>query len=141
MRDAIGALGDARQQRLLDGPAGRVLGVDDAARGVAALAAQLEMSVAIAIEGDAQLVGEAQDVLGRLAHAALDDVAVAKAVADAQRVLDVDLGGVGRVQHAGDATLRGAGVRIGGRALGDDQDTPVVGRRQREGQAPPARTR
>ena len=57
--------------------------------------------------GDAELVGEAQDVLGRLAHAQLDDVAVAQPVADAQRVLDVRARSESSgSEHGGDAALR-----------------------------------
>ena len=65
----------AGQQRGLDGRAGRVAGVHDAARAVAALAAQGELPVGVAVERHPQLVGQVQDVLGPLAHAALDHLA------------------------------------------------------------------
>ena len=53
-RDAVGAPRDAREQRLLDRPAGRVLGVDDAAGGVAALAPERQVPVGVAVERDAR---------------------------------------------------------------------------------------
>ena len=71
-------------------------------------------------------------MLGRLARAQLDDVAVAEAVTDAQRVLDVRLDGVVGIQRAGDAALRVGGVGVGGRALRRDDDAAVLGRAQGE---------
>ena len=141
-RDAVGAPRDARQQRRLDRPAGRVLGVDDAAGGVAALAPERQVPVGVAIERDAQLVGERQDVLGRLARADLHDVAVAQAVTHPQRVVDVggDRLGVVGIQRAGHAALREGGVGVGGGALGRDHHPPVFGRAQREVQACQPRT-
>ncbi len=138
-RDAVGAFGHPLQQRLLDRPAGHVLDVDDPARGVAALASQLEVSLLVAVEGDAQLVGQAQDVLRALAHAALDGGAAAQAVAHPQRVGDVRLHLVGRIQHAGDTALGPAGVGIARGALGGDHHPAVLGGAQGEVQASQAR--
>ncbi len=131
-RDPIGALRHLRQQRGLDRPAGRVLDVDDAPRGVAPFAPQGEVAIRVAIERHAHLVGEAEDVLGRLARAELDDVAVAEAVADAQRVLDVGRDAVLGIERPGHATLRVGGVGVGGGPLGGDHHPPVLGGPQRE---------
>ena len=75
--------------------------MDDAAGGVAAFAPQGELAARVAIERHPHLVGEPEDVLGRLARAELDDVAVAEAVADAQRVLDVGGDAVVGIQRPG----------------------------------------
>ena len=115
--DALGALAGPRQQRGLDGGAGHVARMHDAALAVAALAPELEVAGVVAIEGHPQRVGQVVDVGGTLTHADLDGVAVAQAIADAQRVFDVLLEGVARAQHAGHAALGVAGVGLGQRAL------------------------
>jgi hypothetical protein len=133
-RDSIGALGHAAEQRLLNRPAGGVLDVDDPAGGVPPFAPELEVAGGVAIERDAQLVGQPQDVLGPLARADLDDLALAEPVADPQRVLDVGGHAVVWIERPGHAPLRVGGVGVGGGALGRHHH-PAVGRRpQREGQ-------
>ena len=125
--DALGALAGPRQQRGLDGGAGHVARVHDAALAVAALAPELEVAGVVAVEGHPQGVGQVVDVGRTLTHADLDGVAVAQAIADAQRVFDVLLEGVARAQHAGHATLGVAGVGLGQRALRHHHH-PAVGR-------------
>ena len=76
-RDAVAALRDALEQRLLNRPPGGVLGVNDPPRGVAAFAPELQVAGGVAIERHAELVGEPEDVLGALARADLHHLAVA----------------------------------------------------------------
>ena len=58
-----------------------------------------------------------------------------ESLTDSERVLDVGLDGVGRIEHGSDATLRPVGVALVGRALGGDQDPTRGGGLQREGEA------
>ena len=112
-------------------------GVDDAAMAVAALARQGQLAVFL-VEVRAA-ADQVVDLLGRLAHHHLDDVAVAQAGAGGQRVLDVVLEAVLRRQHAGDAALGVGAVALLDAVLGDDQHVagpaappgPPAGRRCR----------
>jgi hypothetical protein len=76
--------------------AGHVPGVDNAAGAVAALAAELKLAVWLTVEVHPQLARQVKDVLWPLAHAHVHHIAVAQAIADAQRVFNMLLGRVAR---------------------------------------------
>jgi hypothetical protein len=100
---------------------------------------QRELPGGVSIEVHAELVGEVKDVRRTLAHAALDRLRLAQAVAHHQGVGDVLLGGVVGPQHPGDAALRVLRVRLGGRPFRGDEHAAVLGGAQREVQ--PGQTR
>ena len=83
----VGAHGG--DERALDLAAGGVLGVDDAAGGVAAFARQIEGAAVVGVEVGAVAIDELADGLRAVAHAELDDVLVAQPFADGERVRDV----------------------------------------------------
>ena len=98
------------EQRALDLAAGDVAGVDDAPLAVPALAAELELPVAVARETARRVSDSQLDRRRRLARADLDDRLVAEARARDERVLDVRLERVVGRQHRGDAALGPARV-------------------------------
>ena len=132
-------------QRLLDGPAGGVVDMDDPAVAVPALAGQVPaLAVAVAGEGHAQL-RQPRDRRRRVLDHELDRGAVVEAGAGDHRVLDMRLERVAGLEHRRDPALRPAGRALAlgqhrhlealreverrrqpGRAGADDQDVVVL---------------
>src|SRR5262249_55222992 len=137
--DALGSRAHGGEERALDLAAGRVLGVYDPARGVAALAAELEAAVGQAAERGAELLGERAGVARAPGPAQADELGIAEPVADRERVGDVLLEAVVVAEDARDAALRVRGVRVVGLALGHDRHRPVLRGAQREVEARDAR--
>ena len=124
------------EERSLDLPAGDVARVHDASRGVASLASELERRGS-ARGGVVELRPErleVEDALWGLAHDALDDVALAQPRPGHERVFDVRVEAVRRVEDRGDATLGPRRVGFLAGALGDDGHLRAVRRTQREGE-------
>ena len=123
-------VGHRRQQGALDFAAGDVLGVEDAALGMAALPAEVELARAVRTgylalgEMHAQL-----DQLRNARRAILDDRAhgrfLAQAGARFERVAHVQFEGVLLARDGGDAALGVVGIRLGAVLLGDDRHAPV----------------
>ena len=134
----FGCAGHRRQQRPLDLAAGDVLGVQDAAFGVAAFLAEVQFARAVGAgnlplgELHAQL-----DQLGDARRAFLDDRAdrrfLAQAGARLERVAHVQLERILFARHGRDAALGVVGVGLGAVLLGDDGHAPVRRDFQRKG--------
>jgi hypothetical protein len=133
--DAIGAVGNRREQGALELTAGDVAGMGDPPRGVATLASQVEVAAWAAREPHAEALAELAHALRALTHRKLDDLAAAQAVAHPLGVGDVRPEGVVAGEHGGDPALREGRVGVLGGALGHDEDAPVLARPQREAEA------
>ena len=123
-------LGHRGQQGALDLAAGDVLGVEDAALGMAALSAEVQLARAVGAGNLALGKVHAQlDQLRNPRRAFLDDRAdgrfLAQARAGLQRVAHVQLEGVLLAGHRRDAALGVVGVGLGAVLLGDDRHAPV----------------
>ena len=111
-----GALDDGPHHLLAGGVA---QGVDDAVVAVAPFAAQGQLA-GLFVEAGSPL-DQLADARGRLADDHLDDFAIAQRAAGRERVGDVVLEAVLRVQHAGDAPLGIVAVGLLQAFLGDHQ--------------------
>lgn len=94
-------------QRHLDGVAGRVVDMDDAAVAVPALARQVQR-VAVHVERHAQLCQPGDRARCAFDHH-FDDRAVVQACAGDHRILDMAFEGVAGLEHRGDPALRPIG--------------------------------
>ena len=133
-------LGDRRQQGPLDLAAGDVLGVENAALGMAALLAEVQFARAVGAGNLALGKLHAQlDQLRNPRRAFLDDRAdggfLAQAGAGLERVAHVQLEGVLLAGDGGDAALGVVGVGLGAVLLGDDRHAPM--RRDLQGEGKP----
>jgi hypothetical protein len=130
----VGMQLDSGQEGTFDFPARSILGVEDAAFGVAALAAKAEGAVFAAVEPGA--------IVNKLLHtqgAIFDDHAhhflIAKAIARVERVGNMGFEGVHVGNHGGDATLRILGIALVFVALGDDEHLAQLRRLERKRQS------
>ena len=129
-----GARRHLRHKRLLHlGARGIALGVDDPGTRVAALAGERELP-ALLVEVGAAL-DELADPRRPLPHNHLHHLALAKPLANGQRVGDVGLEAVGLRQHHRDAALGILGVALAQLVLAHEQHLAVLRRRQRRAQA------
>jgi hypothetical protein len=124
----------------VDGRTGHVVYVGDTPHVVAALAAEVEITIRVSIEGDAYLVGKIEYVLGSLAYAQFYSVARAQTVAYAQGILDVLFGGVVGPQDACHSALGVLGVVVGQLALRNQDHAAMGASTQCEVKAGEART-
>ena len=104
-----------------------------------ALAAEVELPGLGASEPDAD-VEQALDLIGALAHAHLDHVAIAQAIARGQGVLDVEVDAVVGGEHRGHAALSPVGVGVGPLLLRDHDDAAMLRGEQGEVEASDAGT-
>jgi hypothetical protein len=126
--------GDA-EQGILDLAAGHVAGVDDAPRGVSALAAEIQLAVpGAAGEADAERL-ERGDPARAFGDALADHLLVGQSAAGGQRVANVGLERVVGADDGGDPALGPAGGALLARALGQDQDVGGACGLERVGQA------
>jgi hypothetical protein len=90
-------------QRLLHGPAGCIVDVDDAAMRMAAFTRQVQ-GASLGIEGHADLF-EPADCLGGVFDHELDRFTPVKARAGHHRIAHVIIEGVALIEHGGDPAL------------------------------------
>ncbi len=113
-----------------DRPAGGVARVQHPADAVRRLAGQRDLAVRLAIEGRPP-VHQLVDVGRALGHQNAHRVDVAQPVAGRQRVLQVQPRVVVFAHRGGDAALGVAGIALGRGRLGQEQDLPGLGERER----------
>ena len=122
------------RQGARDLAAGRVAaGVQPPGDRVRALAAEHDLAV-LAVEPRADL-DQLADAVGALVDEHSDGVGVAKARAGVDRVLKMQVGGVGLAQSGGDAALGKEGRRVVQAGLGQQADVPAPRRGDRRRQA------
>src|SRR3954453_1201551 len=119
--DLLGVLHQLLVEDVHDRLAGDVGDVVGAGGGGAAEGAGAELSLLVAVEGDAEVL-EVEDFLRRLPGHDFDRVLVAQVVGALDRVERVGLPGVARVQRRVDAALGGVGVGADRVDLADDPD-------------------
>ena len=131
----FGWLLDGGEQRPLDLAAGDVAGVEDAALGVAAFAAEIEFALAILQLALVELHAEVDQLLdaaGPSLTMSADHGFIAQPGAGVEGIAHVELEGILAAGHAGDAALRPGGVRFCAAALGNDDHRAVGGGRAGE---------
>ena len=128
----LGCLAAADFERLLDGPAGRIGDVDDAAVAVAALAGQVQRPV-FGCERHAER-DQTLDRARRGFDDMLDDLAVVQARAGDHGVVDMGFEAVAFLEHGGDPALRPRARAVAQCALGDHRDLVGLGKVERRGQ-------
>jgi hypothetical protein len=117
-------------QRLLDGPAGRIIGMNHAPMGVAAFACEVELRGPIVAFDFGEAYSPFQQPLNALLALRDDeahDVGVAQTSASDQSVLNVGIDGIPRVQHRGDSALGVERAAFGQRDFRADRNAAVVG--------------
>ena len=122
-------------QCILDGAAGGVFGVKDAAHGVPPFMAQIELREAGGLRAPIKLDADFDqfaDPAGAIGDDTADDGLVAESIAGLQSVLDVEFKGVLCAGYAGDPSLCVAGVGFVGSAFCDDGHRPKGGGLQGE---------
>ena len=129
----VGMTPHRSHQRTFDLGARQVLVVQDAVLRVAPLAVQLEPPVGRLVEARAPC-DQVADQLGSTAHHQLHGGRIAFSGAAHQRIADVFFERVGGIRHRTDTALRIVGVALVQFAFGDDGDTAVFGRFEREAQ-------
>lgn len=107
-----------------------VAGVQNATRGVSALAREVPLAILLPPELHAA-VDEILDPLGGVFADFMDDGALAEPCAGDHGVARVLVEGVGGIHHAADATLREVGVAVRKAFLGDEHDLAVAGKVKR----------
>src|SRR3990170_2742813 len=117
-------LGERGEGELDVGAGGVAAGVEDAGRGVGALAGEGDLAV-LGVERHAE-AHEVVDAVGGLGGEDAGGLAVYEAGAGGDRVVEVLLGGVARPDGRGDAALRPARVAVVNGALGDDEHGAVL---------------
>ena len=120
-----------------DFESGEIVRVKDAALGVSAFTAEVQLGAAgwffAQVERHAE-VDQLLDALGTFAHDELDNIPVAKPGAGFEGVFDVQFERIFRAGHAGHAALRPSGVGRGLGAFGDDGDGALIGGLERVSQ-------
>ena len=129
----IGVAADRFDERPFDLGAREVFVVEDAVFAVAALAVELETSVGGLVEARAPR-DQVADAVGGLAHHQLHRFLAALACAADQRVMDMLLERIRGVGHRADAPLGIVGVALFHFALRHDDDMPVGGGLECEGE-------
>ena len=119
-----------------------VMGVQDAALGMPALASEVELRAPFRffpqVEGHAEC-DQLLDAVGTLADNEVDDILVAEACTRLEGVLGVQIEGVFRTGHAGHPALSPRGVGRGFGPFGHHGHRPVGGGLEGVGQAGDAR--
>gem|GEM_PF-5405939 len=115
--------GDRPEERLLDGPAGHVLHVEDSPLGVPPLLAEGIVATLQPGELHPQLHDLAHP-LGSLRDDRPDNLLIAQPVPGGQRVGHVQVEIVRGRGHRGDPALRVVGIRLGAVLLGDHANAP-----------------
>jgi hypothetical protein len=133
----VGMAGHGVEQSPLDFAAGDVLGVQDAAFGMTAFAAQIQFAAAVDIafgkfHAEFDQFGDAGGALG---DDGAHDLLMAEAGAGGEGVAHVHFDGVLLAGDGGDAALGVVGVGFGAGFLGGNGDAPQMGGLQREGKA------
>jgi hypothetical protein len=134
----IGALAGARQQGVLDGPAGGVGGMQDPAGGVSAFPGQVEFRLALAAWLARERHPEVRqpvDRLGALAHGEAHDLRLVEAGPGLQGVLDMRVDGIPGTGDGGDAALGIQCAALLQPALGEHGHLQVLGQLQGQSQA------
>ena len=115
-------------QRRDDGMAGGIGCVDDASMAMAAFACQVEAEFGLLIARERHAVAD-QPFNGRAP--VLDDVAgsgfIAQSCASDERVVDVFVMAVARIEHGGNAALRPIAGAFRQAAFADDDHAAVIG--------------
>jgi hypothetical protein len=131
----VGLGGDGGEQGPLDFAAGHVLGVEDAALGMAAFPPQIQLAFAVDFA-----LGELHPDFHQFGNARrpfldddADDVFVAQPGPGGQRITHMDFRGVLFAHDGGDAALGVIGVGLGAGFFGDNGDAPQRSDFQGEG--------